>query len=84
VRLPSRTVLVAEMPAFAPYSWHSPRRPLSPANAVFNDAQDMVAFVDGHVRYIRMFWDSTQAAAGNPFAAFYDPPAAYDYQWSPD
>ena len=46
---PARTVLIAEMPAFAPYSWHEPKRPFSRENATFNDAKSMVGFVDGHV-----------------------------------
>ena len=42
---PSRTVLVAEMPAFIPYSWHQPKRPFSQANSFFNDSRNMVGFV---------------------------------------
>jgi hypothetical protein len=50
-------------------------------SCVFNDAMDMVSFVDGHVSYIKMYWKS-----GPPpttlFSGDYDPPAGYDYQWS--
>lgn len=81
---PSRTVLVAEMPAFVPYSWHQPKRPFSREDATFNDAMDVVGFVDGHTSYIKMYWDSTKAAEGMYFAAFNNPPAGYDYQWSRD
>ena len=81
---PSRTVLVAEMPAFVPYSWHQPKLPFTRDNATFNNARDMVGFVDGHVSYIKMFWDSAKVAEGKPFAAFYNPPEGYDYQWSRD
>jgi prepilin-type processing-associated H-X9-DG protein len=50
---------------------------------VFNGAKNMVSFVDGHVSYINIFWDS--AFNGGISEAFmYDPPASYDYQWSPN
>ncbi len=55
IKHPARTVLVAEVPAFIPFSWHQPKRPISsPRNDFFNDAMDMVSFVDGHVSYIKM------------------------------
>jgi len=37
IKSPARTLLVFEIPAIFPYSWHEPKRPLSPENAVFND-----------------------------------------------
>jgi len=79
VKQPDKTVLVAEMPAFAPWSWHDPKRPLPQGDEwpLFKDAKDMVSFVDGHVSYIRMYWEM----AYSPTAAF-DPPPGYDYQWS--
>jgi prepilin-type N-terminal cleavage/methylation domain-containing protein len=85
---PSRTVLVAESVAFLPYSWHEPKPPvtLQPIGFLmpfFNDAKDEVSFVDGHVSYIKMYWNSSPNALGNYSASmFYDPPAGYDYQWS--
>jgi prepilin-type N-terminal cleavage/methylation domain-containing protein/prepilin-type processing-associated H-X9-DG protein len=78
VRQPMRTVLIAEIPAFAPYSWHDPRRPLSTDNSTFNDSKNMVGFVDGHVSFIKMYYD------GKKTAWAYNPPAGYDYQWSGD
>ena len=79
VKHPEKTVLVAEMPAFEPWSWHNPKRPLPMGGnwPLFTDAQCNVSFVDGHVSYIKMYWES----AYSPTAAF-DPPAGYDYQWS--
>ena len=79
VKHPDRTVLVAEMAAFEPWSWHSPKRPLPTGGdwPLFKDAQCNVSFVDGHVRYLKIYWES----AYSPTAAF-DPPAGYDYQWS--
>ena len=73
---PSITVLIAEAPAFAPYSWHDPKRPLSKDDAVFNDSKNIVGFVDGHVRYLKMYYD------GQKIAWAYNPPPGYDYQWS--
>jgi prepilin-type N-terminal cleavage/methylation domain-containing protein len=79
VKHPSRTALISEGSAPCPWSWHepSPRIP-------FNDAKNVVSFVDGHVSYIKIYWDST-FNSGEPSEAFmYDPPASYDYQWTPD
>lgn len=81
-RHPARTVLLAEMPAFIPYSWHQPKRPFGPANSIFRDSRNVVSFVDGHTSYIRMYWDSSWPAG--TLALAQDPPAGYDYQWSGD
>ncbi len=75
---PARTVLLAEVPAFSPYSWHQPKRPFSKGNALFADAKDMICFVDGHISYVKMYFD------GKKIAWAYNPPAGYDYQWSGD
>jgi hypothetical protein len=75
-----------------PYSWHQPKRP-APPNAwpagsvfpTFNNARDVVSFVDGHVSYIKMYWNSSPDQNGYYGLAYsYDPPAGYDYQWSGD
>ena len=81
IKHPAKTVLVAEMPAFNPWSWHDPKRPLPVGNAwpLFKDAKNNVSFVDGHVSYIRIYWEMKYS----PTAAF-DPPPGYDYQWSGD
>jgi prepilin-type N-terminal cleavage/methylation domain-containing protein len=87
IRHPSRTVLVTETPALIPFSWHQPKRPLytiSPTycqNMFFNDAMNVVSFVDGHVSYVKIF---LKAQSPPPFvpACAYDPPAGYEYQWS--
>jgi prepilin-type N-terminal cleavage/methylation domain-containing protein len=75
---PARTVLIAEAPAYAPYSWHQPKKPLSIENSKFNDSKNVVGFVDGHVSYIKMHYD------GKNFAWASNPPGKYDYQWSGD
>lgn len=78
IKEPARTVLVAETPAFFPYSWHQPRRGDGP---MFADAKDMVGFVDGHVSYLKIYW---QEVPGQSFACEYEPPAGYDYKWGGD
>ncbi len=80
VRHPDRTVLVAEASAHAPWSWHEPSPRL-----MFNDAKNVVSFVDGHVSYIKIYWNSTPYPGGTAtLAVQYDPPVGYDYQWSAD
>lgn len=75
---PSRTVLIAEIPAFAPYSWHSPRRPFSKENSKFNNSKNVLSFVDGHAAFVKMYYD------GKKVAWDYNPPEGYEYQWSGD
>ena len=79
IRNPARTILVAELPAFFPWSWHQPKRPLPVGNEwpLFNDARNLVSFVDGHVSEIKIYWDVTVSRTPCP-----DPPVGYDYQWS--
>ena len=78
IKEPVKTVLVIEFAALLPYSWHKPARV-----SHYNNAQDMVGFVDGHVSFIKMYWDS--ATTNNHIEAWqYDPPAGYDYKWSGD
>ena len=80
IRNPVRTVLVAEASALAPWSWHNPSPQL-----LFLDAKNMVSFVDGHVRYIKVYWNSALYPNGGiSLAMDYEPPAGYDYQWSGD
>jgi hypothetical protein len=49
--------------------------------ALFNNAMDMVSFVDGHVAYTKIYWGNV-ITNGGFMACYYDPPASYDYQWS--
>jgi prepilin-type N-terminal cleavage/methylation domain-containing protein len=81
VRHPVRTVLVAEVAALAPYSWHdsSSHGVAHSDGTLYNDSKNVVSFVDGHVSFIKIYWNPGQGVAG-----WYDPPATYDYQWSPD
>jgi prepilin-type N-terminal cleavage/methylation domain-containing protein len=81
VRHPARTVLVAEIAAFGPWSWHDPSSHgvAHESGTLYNDSRNVVSFVDGHVSYIKTHWEP-----GQIWAAGYEPPAGYDYQWSPD
>lgn len=78
VKQPVKTILVAEFPAGVPFSWHQP------VKSIANNARDVVSFVDGHVSYIKMYWDATNCSFGHVEAWDYDPPPGYDYKWSGD
>jgi len=80
----TKTVLVLEASALQPYSWHQPKPPVSGGWPMFNDARNMVSFVDGHASDIKIYWNSllSYPNGGISVAAYYDPPAGYDYQWS--
>jgi len=77
IREPAKTVLVLELSAVFPWSWHEPRR-LPPGQCGLNDAKNVVSFVDGHVKYIKMYWNPSFYLT----SACYDPPSGYDYKWS--
>lgn len=80
IKDPVKTVLVAEFAALLPYSWHQP----AGATGHYNNAQNMVSFVDGHVKFIKMYWDAALVVNGHLEAWQYEPPPAYDYKWSGD
>ena len=86
VRHPARTVLVTEVSGLAPWSWHDPVSRDVPREALtYNDARNVVGFVDGHVAYVKIYWNQELFLAKGPsFAMSYDPPRGYAYQWSPD
>ncbi len=80
INAPVRTLLLGEAPAWDAYSWHSPSRP---PQAFRNNAQDLLGFADGHVGYVKIYFDRSHYPAGVPVSVFaFDPPAGYDYQWS--
>jgi hypothetical protein len=72
---PAKTVLVAEGSAFEGFSWHKPHKEL-----LFRDSLNEVGYVDGHVDFVKIFWNGSLAATGA--ACFYDPPQGYAYAWS--
>lgn len=76
---PSRTVLMLEMSAVFPWSWHQPQR-LPPGQVGANDARNIIGFVDGHASYIKVYWNP----AFRLTSACYDPPGGYAYKWSAD
>jgi prepilin-type N-terminal cleavage/methylation domain-containing protein len=92
IKDPARTVLVTEVPAFFPFSWHEPGNPSSfgavkfaGGPVLFDDAQNVVGFVDGHISYIKIFWNPGPTQPGIwALAMQYNPPAGYDYKWSAD
>jgi prepilin-type N-terminal cleavage/methylation domain-containing protein len=77
IKEPAKTVLVAEEPAFYPHSWHEPKLN---EGLMFNDAKDMVSFVDGHVSYIKIYWFEPSGL----ITCCTNPPAGYEYKWSGD
>ncbi|HTL59333.1 MAG TPA: prepilin-type N-terminal cleavage/methylation domain-containing protein [Candidatus Limnocylindrales bacterium] len=79
IKDPGRTILTLEASAVFPWSWHQPQK-LPDGQCGVEDAKNMIGFVDGHVRYIKMFW----SPAFHLTTACYDPPGAYDYKWSAD
>ncbi|MGO8700211.1 MAG: type II secretion system protein [Limisphaerales bacterium] len=89
IKAPAKTVLLTEAPAFAPYSWHQPANGSTPdavhfsaGGVLFSDARDIVSFVDGHVKYSKIYWNPSPIQPGTWSISFqYDPPAEYDYQW---
>jgi len=80
----AKTVLVLEASALLPFSWHQPKSPAPDGWPMFNNARNMVSFVDGHVSYIKIYWDGTIRYPNGciSIAAYYDPPTGYDYKWS--
>ncbi|MEY4387231.1 MAG: Type secretion system protein precursor [Verrucomicrobiota bacterium] len=85
IRNPSRTVMVAELSAFDPFSWHQPRMPLQNGNHQFDGSMNMLGFVDGHVGYTKMYWTDTSKTSRVRLSANYiRPPDGFDYQWGGD
>jgi prepilin-type N-terminal cleavage/methylation domain-containing protein len=84
IKNPVKTILVEEASALFPYSWHQPKPPVPGGSPMFNDAGNMVGFADSHVSYLKIYWNSTitYPNGNSSVAAYYDPPAGYDYQWS--
>ena len=75
VREPARTDLIGEDSGGIGLSGHDRRQPLQ-----FQDARNVMSFVDGHVDYIKIYWNGIQG--GDGFPVKYEPPAGYDYKWS--
>jgi prepilin-type N-terminal cleavage/methylation domain-containing protein len=81
VKHPSRTFLMAEWPIHWGYSWHKSKT--GEENIPYNEAINNLSFVDGHAKYIKLYWNP--ALGDYPFAyASKDIPSKYDYQFAPD
>jgi prepilin-type N-terminal cleavage/methylation domain-containing protein len=75
----AKTVLLLELSAAFAWSWHQPQT--VPAGQYgFNDARNIIGFVDGHVSYIKMYRDPSF----NLPSCNYEPPAGYEYKWHAD
>lgn len=71
IKKPAKAVTAGEWPAFFGGSWH----PV--VDQAYRDANDMLAFVDGHVGFTRIYWDGVLDS--DPCS--YEPPTRYDYCW---
>ena len=76
VSQPTKTILVGEMPAWIPFSWHNRQSALQ-----FNNAMNQLTFVDGHIGYVKIYWDASRTNTTSA-SLCYDPPAGYEYRWS--
>ncbi len=77
IKEPVKTLLVMENASLFPWSWHQPQK-LPAGKYGVNDAKNLVSFVDGHVSYIKIYWNSNLDITQTT----YDPPAGYDYKKS--
>jgi prepilin-type N-terminal cleavage/methylation domain-containing protein/prepilin-type processing-associated H-X9-DG protein len=78
---PSRTFLMAEWPIHWGYSWHYSQT--GTANISYNNAINNVSFVDGHAKYIKLYYNPV--IGPNPFTySTASIPGNYDYQFAPD
>lgn len=74
VRQPSRLLLVSELSGAIGLSIHDRKQ-----SQQFNNAKNVMGFVDGHVSFIPIYWNGKTGAGDMPVA--YNPPAGYDYVW---
>ena len=79
IKQPSKTDLLSETSALFPWSWHQPQK-LPHGKYGTKDAKNVVSFVDGHVSYIKIYWNANFDLT----SCCYDPPADYDYKHSAD
>jgi len=77
VKYPARTLLTMEWTAHAPLSWHDSRTGRQ-NHPFYNNALNVVGFVDGHVKYIPIHYDGINAAYTR------DPVGGYEYKYSGD
>lgn len=75
VQNPAKTALIGEDSGGIGLSAHDRVQPLQ-----FSDARNVMSFVDGHVDYIKIYWNGVEG--GDGFPAGYEPPAGYEYKWT--
>jgi type II secretory pathway pseudopilin PulG len=56
-------------------SWHTP-----PMRVQRNNAPGVGGFVDGHVDYVKVYWDGI--GGGNDLPFYNEPPGSYNYKWT--
>ncbi|MDB6131495.1 MAG: hypothetical protein JWM04_2602 [Verrucomicrobiales bacterium] len=74
VRESSKVILMGELSGAYSLSAHDRKERYQ-----FNNARNVMGFVDGHVSFIRMYWDGVKGWGNSSF--FYEPPPGYDYRW---
>lgn len=74
IKATDRTALLGEHSAFFAQSWHSPQR------FAHTNALNVLGFVDGHVDFVKIYWNGLPGTADAPFN--YDPIPGYEYNWS--
>jgi hypothetical protein len=77
IREPSRTLLMMEWSAHAPLSWHRSRTGKR-NHPFYNNAENVVGFVDGHIDFIPIYYDGINPAYTR------DPIPGYKYKYSGD
>ena len=79
VNAPASTVMLLEISAGFPWSWHQPAS-IPAGQCGFGDARNLLAFVDGHVSYLKVF----RNPQFNLPSCNYEPPISYGYKWHAD
>jgi prepilin-type processing-associated H-X9-DG protein len=74
VRQPSKLVLVSELSGALGLSAHDHKQ-----SRQSNNAKNVVAFVDGHVSYLPIYWNGDSGMENIP--CHYNPPPGYEYAW---
>jgi prepilin-type processing-associated H-X9-DG protein len=69
IRNPAKAVLAGEFTGFFGGSWHPLRK------EPYRDAKSVMSFVDGHVAFIKIYWDGVAPPTT------YEPVPGYDYDW---
>lgn len=77
IKEPAVTLLVMEWSAHAPLSWHRSRTGKK-NHPFYNNAESVVGFADGHVDFIKIYYDGLNAAYTR------DPIPGYNYKFSGD